>query len=73
MVSTGCVRLWDVGAYSEFGGGHKIIGQTDSYVGDFIIGDLSKGEKNLIMYVYLIFYVDVWLNIGAVAMAVGMW
>lgn len=48
---SGCVRLWDVSRATDSPGNGRVIAETDFDIAHFSIGDRSKGEAPLVMYV----------------------
>ena len=53
MLSPGCVRLWDVRQAADSPANGRVIAETDFDIAHFSIGDKSKGEAPLVVYVFL--------------------
>jgi hypothetical protein len=51
MLFKGCVRLWDVNQATDNPANSRIIAETDFDIAHFSIGDKSKGEAPLVVYV----------------------
>ena len=48
----GCVRLWDISQATDNPANGRVIAETDFDIAHFSIGDKSKGEAPLVVYVF---------------------